>query len=121
MQFKTNDYIFYGTDGICQVDAVCENPFEGALFIGDSRTVGIGKYAGITESDYAHFEESKSIPVNGSFALPAHTYADMECKVSTTVVVGPRLSITDIAILDGAQQEIHPHRQDEKHKQKLVL
>lgn len=30
MQFKTNDYIFYGTDGICQVDAVCENPFEGA-------------------------------------------------------------------------------------------
>lgn len=29
-----------------------ENPFEGALFIGDSRTVGIGKYAGITESDF---------------------------------------------------------------------
>ena len=30
MQFKVNDYIFYGTDGICQIDAVCENPFEGA-------------------------------------------------------------------------------------------
>lgn len=29
-----------------------ENPFEGALFIGDSRTVGIGKYAGIAESDF---------------------------------------------------------------------
>ena len=29
-----------------------ENPFEGALFIGDSRTVGIGKYAGITEADF---------------------------------------------------------------------
>jgi len=29
-----------------------DNPFEGALFIGDSRTVGIGKYAGITESDF---------------------------------------------------------------------
>ena len=30
MRFKVNDYIFYGTDGICQVDDVCENPFEGA-------------------------------------------------------------------------------------------
>lgn len=29
-----------------------ENPFAGALFIGDSRTVGIGKYAGITEADF---------------------------------------------------------------------
>ena len=29
-----------------------ENPFEGALFVGDSRTVGIGKYAGIKESDF---------------------------------------------------------------------
>lgn len=29
-----------------------ENPFEGALFIGDSRTVGIGKYAGIQEADF---------------------------------------------------------------------
>lgn len=29
-----------------------ENPFEGALFVGDSRTVGIGKYAGITEADF---------------------------------------------------------------------
>lgn len=30
MQFKVNDYIYYGTDGICQIDDVCENPFEGA-------------------------------------------------------------------------------------------
>ena len=29
-----------------------ENPFEGALFIGDSRTVGIGKYAGIQDADF---------------------------------------------------------------------
>ena len=29
-----------------------ENPFEGALFVGDSRTVGIGKYAGIKEADF---------------------------------------------------------------------
>lgn len=29
-----------------------ENPFEGALFIGDSRTVGIGKYAGIKDADF---------------------------------------------------------------------
>lgn len=30
MQFKVNDYIFYGTDGICLIDDVCENPFDGA-------------------------------------------------------------------------------------------
>lgn len=30
MRFKVNDYIYYGTDGICQIDDVCENPFEGA-------------------------------------------------------------------------------------------
>lgn len=35
-----------------QIPTKPENPFEGALFIGDSRTVGIGKYAGITESDF---------------------------------------------------------------------
>ena len=29
-----------------------ENPFAGALFIGDSRTVGIGKYAGIKDADF---------------------------------------------------------------------
>lgn len=29
-----------------------ENPFENALFIGDSRTVGIAKYSGITEADF---------------------------------------------------------------------
>ena len=29
-----------------------ENPFEGALFIGDSRTVGISEYSGITEADF---------------------------------------------------------------------
>lgn len=29
-----------------------ENPFENALFIGDSRTVGICKYSGITEADF---------------------------------------------------------------------
>ena len=30
MQFKVNEYIFYGTDGICLIDDVCEEPFEGA-------------------------------------------------------------------------------------------
>ena len=30
MRFKADDYIFYGTDGICQIDDICENPFEGA-------------------------------------------------------------------------------------------
>ena len=30
MQFKVNEYIFYGTDGICRIDDICENPFEGA-------------------------------------------------------------------------------------------
>ena len=29
-----------------------ENPFANALFIGDSRTVGIAKYSGITEADF---------------------------------------------------------------------
>ena len=29
-----------------------ENPFEDALFIGDSRTVGIGKYAGIKDAEF---------------------------------------------------------------------
>ena len=28
--FEVNDYVFYGMTGICRVDAVCENPFEGA-------------------------------------------------------------------------------------------
>ena len=28
--FKENDYIFYGSGGICRVEAVCEEPFEGA-------------------------------------------------------------------------------------------
>ena len=28
--FKVNDYIFYGSGGICRVEAVCEEPFEGA-------------------------------------------------------------------------------------------
>lgn len=32
--------------------AKSENPFENALFIGDSRTVGIAKYSGITEADF---------------------------------------------------------------------
>ena len=30
MLFKVNEYIFYGTDGICLIDDVCEEPFEGA-------------------------------------------------------------------------------------------
>ena len=29
-----------------------ENPFAGALFIGDSRTVGIGKYSGIKDAEF---------------------------------------------------------------------
>lgn len=28
--FKVDDYIFYGSGGICRVDAVCEEPFDGA-------------------------------------------------------------------------------------------
>ena len=28
--FKVNDYIFYSSGGICRVDAICEEPFEGA-------------------------------------------------------------------------------------------
>lgn len=28
--FQVNDYIFYGSGGICRVEAVCEEPFEGA-------------------------------------------------------------------------------------------
>ena len=35
-----------------QPPAKPENPFENALFIGDSRTVGIAKYSGITEADF---------------------------------------------------------------------
>ncbi len=28
--FKINDYIFYGSGGICRVENICEEPFEGA-------------------------------------------------------------------------------------------
>ena len=28
--FKENDFIFYGCAGICKLDAICEQPFEGA-------------------------------------------------------------------------------------------
>ena len=28
--FKVNDYVFYSSGGICRIDAVCEEPFEGA-------------------------------------------------------------------------------------------
>ena len=28
--FEVNDYVFYGMNGICRVDAVCTEPFEGA-------------------------------------------------------------------------------------------
>lgn len=28
--YKVNDYIFYGSSGICRVEAVCEEPFDGA-------------------------------------------------------------------------------------------
>ena len=28
--FEVNDYVFYGTNGICRVDDVCTEPFEGA-------------------------------------------------------------------------------------------
>lgn len=30
MPFKTDDYIYYGSDGLCRIDDICENPFEGA-------------------------------------------------------------------------------------------
>ena len=28
--FKVNDYVFYGVNGVCQVDDICTEPFEGA-------------------------------------------------------------------------------------------
>lgn len=28
--FKVNDYVFYGANGVCQIDDVCTEPFEGA-------------------------------------------------------------------------------------------
>lgn len=28
--FQVNDYVFYGTSGVCRVDAICTEPFEGA-------------------------------------------------------------------------------------------
>ena len=28
--FEINDFVFYGMTGICRIDAICENPFEGA-------------------------------------------------------------------------------------------
>ena len=28
--FKVNDYVFYGASGVCRVDNVCTEPFEGA-------------------------------------------------------------------------------------------
>ena len=28
--FQVNDYVFYGMSGICRIDAVCTEPFEGA-------------------------------------------------------------------------------------------
>lgn len=28
--FKVNDYVFYGANGVCRVDDVCTEPFEGA-------------------------------------------------------------------------------------------
>ena len=28
--FEVNDYVFYGMSGICRIDAVCTEPFEGA-------------------------------------------------------------------------------------------
>ena len=31
MMFQVNDYVFYGTSGICRVDKICTDPFEGAL------------------------------------------------------------------------------------------
>lgn len=28
--FKVNDYVFYGANGVCQIDDICTEPFEGA-------------------------------------------------------------------------------------------
>lgn len=28
--FKVNDYVFYGANGVCQIDDICTDPFEGA-------------------------------------------------------------------------------------------
>ena len=28
--FEVNDYVFYGMTGICRIDDICENPYEGA-------------------------------------------------------------------------------------------
>ena len=28
--FKVNDYVFYGANGVCQIDNICTEPFEGA-------------------------------------------------------------------------------------------
>lgn len=28
--FKVNDYVFYGVNGICRIDNICAEPFEGA-------------------------------------------------------------------------------------------
>jgi CarD family transcriptional regulator len=30
MPFKVEDYIYYGSGGICRIDDICESPFEGA-------------------------------------------------------------------------------------------
>lgn len=30
MKFEVNDYVFYGANGICRVDDICTEPFEGA-------------------------------------------------------------------------------------------
>jgi len=28
--FKVNDYVFYGANGVCRIDSICTEPFEGA-------------------------------------------------------------------------------------------